>query len=106
VFHAPDARRTHRGWRIKVLWVMRSDQQAVVTIEGSNVKTGQPLWFKPADAKAGPAAVLDPAHPGAPSERAGWLNFPSYLYVPSAGCYTLSARSSGEGWDMVFGFGQ
>jgi hypothetical protein len=106
IFASSDAPRTHFGWRIKVLWVMQAHNQAPVTIEGQNVRTGAALWFEPSNAEAGPAAMLNPAQPGAPSENPGWLNFPSYLYFPGAGCFTLATRSAAGGWQMVFGFGR
>ena len=103
---ARDAVRTRLGWRIKVLWVMKVDQTDPVSIEGREVSTGAALWFEPSDADPGPSAALDPAHPGAPSENLGWLNFPSYLYFPGAGCFVLAVASPGAGWDMTFGFGR
>jgi hypothetical protein len=106
VFAAPDAVRTSWGWRIKVLWVMKADQTAPVVIDGSDLRTGASLWFLPSDAEAGPSAILDPANPGAPSANPGWLNFPSYLYFPNAGCFTLAVDPAGPGWDMTFGFGR
>jgi hypothetical protein len=106
IFVSPDAPRTPLGWRIKVLWVMKADNEARVTLEGQDARTGAALWFKPSNADAGPSATLDPTQPGAPSENSRWLNFPSYLFFPGAGCFRLGVRSSSGGWEMVFGFGR
>jgi hypothetical protein len=106
LFEGPDAPRTQYGWRIKVLWVMRDSQREPVAIDGANVHTGVAMWFEPVDQEAAPSASLDPAHPGAPSEEKGWLNFPSYVYFPGAGCYVVRAASSETHWKMVFAFGR
>jgi hypothetical protein len=105
ILEAGDAPRTPHGWRIKVLWVMRRSQASRVRLHGANQETGHPVWFEPADQDAAPVATLDPTRPGAPSERRRWLNFPSYVYFPEAGCYEVQARSANGQWRMEFAFG-
>jgi hypothetical protein len=105
-FHAPDARRTRLGWVIKILWLMRPDQAQPVTIEGSGSSTEGHVVFEPSDADPALMARLDPAGPGVPPEKGHWLEYPSYTYFPRAGCYRLSARWAGGGWDLGFGFGR
>jgi hypothetical protein len=34
------------------------------------------------------------------------MEFPSYLYLPSAGCYVLRVESADFGWDLRFGLGR
>lgn len=105
-FHAHDAPRTEVGWRIKVLWLVRPDQAQPVTIEGSGSTTEGPVVFEPSGADPMLMARLDPADPGVPPEKGHWLEYPSYTYFPRAGCYRLSARWPGGGWDVGFGFGR
>jgi hypothetical protein len=105
-FSAPDAPRTRYGWRIKVLWILRAAEAVPAIISGANSATGEALWLQPTGRKPSTEARLDPAQPGAPSEDPGWLNYPSYLFFPRAGCYELSVRSSAGGWNMSFGFGR
>lgn len=105
-FAASDAPRTRYGWRIKVLWVMRARGAEEVALLGENTATAEALWIQPTGRRPGPQATLDPSEPGAPSEDPSWLNYPSYLFFPRAGCYHLSVSSSAGRWDMSFGFGR
>jgi len=107
VFHAADAPRTDTGWRIKVLWIVHRDQSDPVVLSAHR-GDGEPVWFEIAVIGPPPAtsAGLDPAHPENVAERGGWKEFPSYVYFPSAGCYTLEASWRGGRWRIGFGFGR
>jgi hypothetical protein len=42
---------------------------------------------------------LDPRHPATSSGRPSYSEFPSYIYVPRSGCYTLTIKpADGGGW--------
>jgi hypothetical protein len=103
VFRASDAPHTEHGWRVKVLWVMHPDARATVTVTGSAVGGDEALWFEPAGKTPTTTLVLDPSAPGTVDDI--WLNWPSYLYVPRAGCYRLDVTSANGGWSATFGFG-
>jgi hypothetical protein len=104
-FVAADAVRTEYGWRIKVLWIVNPDQADPVTLRGTSVSTGDPVWFEVEDQEPGLAPALDPASPGVPPEEGHWREFPSYLYFPEAACYSLEAAWPGGSWRLGFGFG-
>jgi hypothetical protein len=50
--------------------------------------------------------MLDPASPGVPPTSDGYKDFPSYLYVPQAGCYMVEAKWTDGHWRLVFGLGR
>ena len=100
-----DAPVRRRGWRIKVLWVIKGDQTAPVTISGRGERGGR-LWFDFGRGTPQTKLVLDPAAPGHPVAAGAPLEYPSYLYVPRADCYTLVATSSEGAWRFTIGIGR
>ena len=55
-----------------------------------------------------PAYVLDPANPSVPAGGASdnevfWYG---YVFLPGAGCYTISASWPGGGWQALVSAGQ
>lgn len=104
----PGAPRTTYGWRVKVLWVLGPNLDAPARIEGRNLANGANLEFEiaPDERAPHPYAVLDPATPGVPPTSHGYKEFPSYLYVPQAGCYELEAHWAGGRWRLVLGLGR
>jgi hypothetical protein len=103
-----DAPRTRYGWRVKVLWVVGPKLERPARIAGRELATGAALWFEIGEEDRKPAALgkLDPASPGVPPTSDGYKEFPSYLYVPRAGCYELEAEWAGGRWRLVFGLGR
>jgi hypothetical protein len=102
-YRASDAPRTDYGWRVKILWIMHPEQTIPVALEGTNVTTGEPLWFALEGEDTSIGASLDPAHPE--NENLGWKEFPSYVFFPSADCYAVEAAGSGGTWQLGFGIG-
>jgi hypothetical protein len=102
-----DAPRTEYGWRIKVLWVVGPMLEHPARIGGRDLTTGAALWFEIGDEDRAPTpfGVLDPANPGVPPTSAGYKEFPSYVYVPQAGCYAVEAEWTAGRWRLVVGLG-
>jgi hypothetical protein len=102
------APRTVHGWRVKDLWIVAPKIESPVRVVGGELGGSQSLWFEVAerDDKPVSAAVLDPARPGVPPSVDGYKEFPSYVYIPRAGCYFLEARWPGGHWRLVFGLGR
>ena len=100
-----DTRRTPHGWAVKVLWLLEPGTSVPVTLSGSEVETGSPIWFDPSDGASGDTMSLDPKHPGTPSQRHGWKEYPSLLEFPEAGCYRVQASWANGSWQWSFGFG-
>lgn len=106
-YSAPDAPREPYGFRIKVLWIMSPRQKGAVTISGSNLATGSPLYFEVedlGDRETAAAAVLEP-EAGGPG-TGGWKEFPSYVYFDGAGCFELEAEWAEGSWRLAFGLGR
>jgi len=98
--------RTPHGWEVKVLWVMRPGYRHKATLRGGNRRTGAPLWFQIRGGAPSTAPVLDPR----PSKAIiggvdRWAQFPSYLLIPQAACYSLEARWPGGSWRLTFAAG-
>jgi hypothetical protein len=100
--HAPDARKTPVGYRIKVLWIVGPRRRERVRVTGAQVASGEPILFS-VFGRGGEVAVLDPDNADSISEHTAWREFPSYLFFPRAGCYEIRMV---VGWRITFGFGR
>jgi len=92
------------GWLRKVLWLLRRSAIDPVTVTGSRVDDGSPLWFD--YQQSGPqetVLVLDPAAPH--GQHGDWFEYRGYFVAPSAGCYRLTASWPSGGWDLRFRVG-
>lgn len=96
------------GWYVKVAWVVAPDYRQRITLRGSTLAGGTPLWFQIGGEPFSTTPVLDPQQPGAsaPNEPAGWAAFPSYLFIPRAGCYAVEADWPGGMWRLAFAAGR
>jgi len=96
------------GWARKVLWATWPRYTQAVTLSGRQLYRGTPLWFQISDEAASRTPRLDPRHPVVPGSGptgTGFAQFPSYLFIPVAGCYVLQARWPGGSWQRVFAAG-
>jgi hypothetical protein len=97
---------TQYGWPEKVLWVVKRSYPGSVRLRGANLADGVPLWFEIGGRReATVAPVLKALEPAIPYQTEGWAEFPSYLYIPRAGCYTLEAEWEGGFWRVIFAAG-
>ena len=95
------------GYYQKVLWVIQHGYQNPVHLSGSDSDRGAPLWFQIGDGPPTPAPVLDPTrsaaypmNPANPDEV--FPSYPSYLFIPHAGCYALEASWPEGHWRIPF----
>jgi hypothetical protein len=98
------------GYYQKVLWVIQPNYGHPVHLSGSDSGRAAPLWFQIGDQPPTTAPVLDPAHPGAyPYNPANpdqvFASYPSYLFIPHAGCYVLEASWPEGHWRIPFAAG-
>jgi hypothetical protein len=102
-----DAPRTGYGWRIKVLWVVAADVGGQVRLVATSISGQSWLWFKVGERgdRPHPQAILDPANPGIPPTGA-YLDFPTYVFIPRAGCYGFDVAWPGGSWRMIVGLGR
>lgn len=114
VWDAGSALTTHNqyGWGHKLLWVVATHLQGAVTIHGTNLRTGTPVYpdAEYAEASSTPTALaLDPSDPTVVSQDANrddqWTQFPGGLTVPGAGCYSLEATWPSGSWHLTFAAG-
>jgi hypothetical protein len=104
IFRIPrDAPRTREGWRVKFLWIVRKRAPGPITVSGVDAR-GRPLLLAPEDENLGPTARFDPAR--ADAVASGFVEFPSYVYFPGAGCFVLTARWNGGSWRLSFAAGR
>ena len=103
---------TQYGWPVGIALVLRDTFDAAVTLVGQDARTHSPLWwaFLGNDGYTDPAATftIDPQQDTGLSWSADgvsrWLT--GALYLPGAGCYTLSASWPGGGWTATFAAGR
>jgi len=98
------------GYYQKVLWVIQPSYGHSVHLSGSDSDRAAPLWFQIGDQAPTTAPVLDPSHPGAyPYNPANpdqvFAYYPSYLFIPHAGCYVLEASWPEGHWRIPFAAG-
>ena len=92
---------------------MKDPFEEPVTVRGSDLHTGAPLWFTmtgndgPATGVIAPQmTVVDPQQFfDSGGSGAHWWN--GMMYLPGAGCYTLQASwPGGSGWTVHFAAGR
>jgi len=103
--HVANGPRTAYGWRAKVLMVVDASQVAPITITGRS-DSGAALWFEIGGAVSAPPTTAPRLGGSTVPAVHGWKQFPSYVYVPSAGCYTLRTSWPGAGWTVRFAAGR
>lgn len=98
---------TSTGWQWKILWAVKASFPQTITLQGKALQGNTPLLFQIGENNIIPMPILDPRHPGTiTGQDAGWSAFPSYLYIPAAGCYVLEAHWQGGGWMIPFAAGR
>ena len=106
---------TRYGWPAPIGLILKSGFTGPVTLSGYDLRTGYPLWFGfivagdwGAPDKIMPTYVLDPANPIVPAGGStGTENFwYGYVFLPGAGCYTISASWPGGGWQATVSAGR
>ena len=97
------------GYYQKVLWVIQPNYSHPVHLSGRDSDRGSPLWFQIGDRAAATAPVLDPTQPGAGYDATNpnqvFAAYPSYLFIPHAGCYVLEASWPEGHWRIPFAAG-
>jgi hypothetical protein len=108
---------TQYGWPVGIALVLRHPFGAAVTLVAHDARTHAPLWWAfAANVAVGnsldytppaPTFMIDPGTQGliwsSDGESMWW---DGKLYLPGAGCYTLSASWQGGGWTATFAAGR
>lgn len=103
-----DTPHTRYGWRDKVLWLVAYHHKGVIRLRGHRLSSGQPMRFSVELSGEGVRTfgLLNHGKPGAVTNPGAPKQFPSYIYFPRAGCYTISASWKGGSWKVVLGLGR
>jgi hypothetical protein len=103
---------TRVGYGMKVLWVTDPSLRTTVHVDGSRLGSGVPLWFQPATSNSRTPLnelVLDPSNPSdttlVTAAGSSYLRYPSLIFIPTAGCYSLRAKWSTGSWEAIFASG-
>ena len=105
--HVENGPHTKYGWRVKVLVVVDAEQKETLSLGLRRVGTRRALWLRILGQRPSTRPVLDPAHPPVPVEESPqWREFPSYWFLPSAGCFQVDARWPGGAWTRRFAGGR
>jgi len=93
---------TDGSYRQKVLWVGAASYSGAVVIRGGRID--YPGWLKFALSGSSPVDELRLQEPtaGSPGEEPGWREWPSYTYVPAAGCFAYQVDGTSFSEVIVF----
>lgn len=91
----------------KILWEVGQNLTQPVTVRVKNLATGAPAWWGKGDQPPSePVLVLDSRNEGYHGVPAsGWYEWGSFLYLLTAGCYSMDVSWSGGSWHIVFAAG-
>jgi len=92
------------GWPQKVLFLVNAGTEATVAVAGHD-SDGRPLTLS-TSTSAGRTheLLLRKAIPGRSRHR--WREYPSYVYVPQADCFVLTADWGDGSWSRIFAGGR
>jgi hypothetical protein len=99
---------SHGGWTgTKILWEVGQDLTTLVTVRVKNLATGASAWWgKGEQPPSYPVLVLDSRNEGYHgSPASGWYEWGSFLYLLTAGCYSMDVSWPGRLWHIVFAAG-
>jgi hypothetical protein len=91
----------------KILWEVSQDLTQLVTIRVKNLAMGTPAWWGKGDQPpSAPVLVLDARNEGFHGQPAsGWNEWGSFLYLLTAGCYSMDVSWPSGAWHVVFAAG-
>lgn len=84
------------GWYGKIVTHVDAGFNGTVTVRGTNLRNNTPLWFQ----LAGRTTRTPVYQHGAGASDAG------YIFIPTAGCYTLTVTWAAGSWTSTFGAGR
>jgi len=99
---------TQYGWTWKLLWRVSDSSPSPITLQAGPLHNGPLLWFQIGDQNPTTSPTLAPVTPDPAYltvTNAPWTDFPSYFYIPKAGCYYLKAHWRGGSWRITFAAG-
>lgn len=98
---------TPYGWGYKVTWIVRRAFSGRVTLRGTALGSGRPLWFGVAIRRAVRTLTITARYPSRVGTGSiAWAGIPDEVYVPAAGCYALHASWHGGSWTRIVAAGR
>lgn len=94
---------TSSGWAWHVLLIAQAGTAGTIELRGSDQRRGAALRLGTDTAETTTALTFAAAQPVWSVGR--WLEWPAWIFLPGAGCYTLDARWPGGSWRLVFAAG-
>lgn len=83
------------GWYGKIVTHVDASMNGTVTVRGTNLRDGTPVWFQ-----------LDGAATTGPTFRqSAGTSDAGYIFIPTAGCYTLTVNWATGSWTYTFAAG-
>jgi hypothetical protein len=99
---------TQYGWTWKILWRVSDSSPSPITLQAGPLGNRPLLWFQIGDQNPTVSPTLAPVTPDPAYltvTNAPWTDFPSYFFIPKAGCYYLEAHWRGGSWRITFAAG-
>jgi hypothetical protein len=91
--------------QVDIWWEIGPDLHPSVTVQASNLETGQITWWGEGNRTPTlPALVMSPAldYPAGVT----WTTYMTTLFITYAGCYVLTVSWAGGSWFLVFAAGE
>jgi hypothetical protein len=91
----------------KIIWEVGQDVTTPVTVRVQNLATGALAWWGKGDQPPSASVlVLDGSNEGYHGPQpGGWYEWGSFLYLLTAGCYSMDVSWPGGGWHIGFAAG-
>jgi hypothetical protein len=91
----------------KILWEVGQDLTQPVVVRVKSLTTGAAAWWGKGDQPpSDPVLVLDSRNEGYHgSPASGWYEWGSFMYLLTAGCYSMDVSWPGGSWRIVFAAG-
>ena len=102
------------GWPAPIDLILKSGVAGPVTLSGLDPRTGHPVWFGlvvpgkwGAPQHISPTLSIDPTHPAIPAggDSGAEVFWYGYAFVPTSGCYVLTASWPGGSWRITISAG-
>jgi hypothetical protein len=109
--HLKRAKQPELGWYQQITLLLTSNYPSVVVLQGTDIHNTTPLLFDsiPYDHSLTAFLTLDSADPSLSNhtiDDQSWIVMTTNVYVPAAGCYSLSAQWTGGSWIVYFAAGK
>ncbi|HLH61445.1 MAG TPA: hypothetical protein VKV20_07130 [Ktedonobacteraceae bacterium] len=104
------ANRPGLGWYEQITLLLQSNYRNVVVLQGASLDNSAPLFLdSPSGEGVTALLLLDPSDPTISHHTTGdesWIVVNTNVYLPAAGCYSLTAEWAEGSWTVFFAAGK